>query len=257
MSGRTATGKLAAFLFALLPIVVAAREPASAFFDAAGVKIHYLREGTGEPVLLIHGLYASAVTNWQLPGVMDAIGQDHDVVALDLPGHGSSGKPDDATAYGPQMAKDVVLLMDHLGIKKAHIVGYSLGGIVALKFIIDHPDRVLSGTLGGMGWLEDGGALQRKWASSRSLRPFSTPTVCVQSVGRLASAAQEVKVVKTPMEIIVGERDPTRRLYIEPLQVIRPDWPIVLIPNAGHINCVGQPLFQSELERWLDANRQK
>jgi serine-type D-Ala-D-Ala carboxypeptidase len=53
------------------------------------------------------------------------------------------------------------LLLDQLNIKKAHIVGYSMGGIVALKFISEHPDRVLSGTLGGMGWLPEGGGLQK------------------------------------------------------------------------------------------------
>lgn len=57
-----------------------------------------------------------------------------------------------------QWVEDIVLLLDRLNIGKVHIVGYSMGGIVALKFIAEHPDRVLSGILGGMGWLPQGAA---------------------------------------------------------------------------------------------------
>ena len=123
--------------------------PESQFLDAKGVKIHCLVEGTGEPVVLIHGLDSSAKLNWQIPGTIDVLAKDHQVVALDLPGYGQSDKPFDARAYGMQWVEDVILLLDHLNIRKAHIVGYSMGGMVALKLIAKHPDRVLSGTLGG------------------------------------------------------------------------------------------------------------
>jgi pimeloyl-ACP methyl ester carboxylesterase len=62
--------------------------PVSQTFDANGVKLHYLIEGTGEPVVLIHGLDSSARINWQMPGTIDAIARDHQVIALDLPGFG-------------------------------------------------------------------------------------------------------------------------------------------------------------------------
>ena len=58
----------------------------SQFFDAKGVKIHFLIEGTGEPIVLIHGLDSSARINWQMPGTIDALARDHRVIALDLPG---------------------------------------------------------------------------------------------------------------------------------------------------------------------------
>ena len=71
----------------------------------------------------------------------------------------------------PELVKDVVRLLDHLKIKKAHIVGYSMGGIIAGNFIAKHPDRVLSGTLGGMGWLKAGGVGQWGFAQNRQKRP--------------------------------------------------------------------------------------
>jgi pimeloyl-ACP methyl ester carboxylesterase len=77
-----------------------------------------------------------------------------------MPGHGRSDKPEKEEAYGIPVVEDVVLLLDELKIKKAHVVGYSLGGIVAVKRMAKHPDRVLSGTVGGMGWFKEGSALQ-------------------------------------------------------------------------------------------------
>src|SRR5215470_4935531 len=94
-------------------------------FDVNGVKIHYIVEGKGEPVVLIHGLYSSAAINWQLPGTVRKLSKNYQVIALDLPGHGDSDKPDNPDAYGLQMVEDVIRLLDHLKIQKAHIVGYS------------------------------------------------------------------------------------------------------------------------------------
>jgi pimeloyl-ACP methyl ester carboxylesterase len=230
--------------------------PESAFFDANGVKIHYVREGSGEPVVLIHGLYSSASMNWQAPGIFEKVAADHDVIALDLPGHGQSDKPNDIAAYGDQMAEDVILLMDHLQIKKAHIVGYSLGGLIAFELIVDHPDRVLSGALGGMGWMAEGGFLQSEWEHMGLGACFSsTPLVCVHSVGQLALTKEQVLAVKVPMEVIVGDRDPVRKLYVVPLQGVRTDWPVVEIEGAGHITCIMKPAFTDELLRWLDLKR--
>ena len=147
-----------------------ADQPVSHFFDANGVKLHFKIAGDGEPVLLIHGLHSSAEINWQLPGVIRDLAADHQVIAVDLPGHGRSEKPEEEEAYGLQVLADVLLLLDHLKIKRAHLVGYSLGGMVALKFASQHPDRVHSLLLGGMGWLRDGSALQKVWEKMRRAR---------------------------------------------------------------------------------------
>lgn len=221
----------------------------SDFFDARGVKIHYLIEGTGEPVVLIHGLDSSAAINWEMPGTIDALAKDHLVVALDLPGYGQSDKPVEASAYGRQWVEDVILLLDHLKIEKAHIVGYSMGGMVALKLIAEHPDRVLSGTLGGMGWLPEDSFLQKIWAHMRS--------VSGRGVSELALTETELKSIRVPVEILVGDRDPMRQLYVVRLQKVRGDWSVVEIQNAGHLNCIFKKQFIDELEKWLDLNRRK
>jgi pimeloyl-ACP methyl ester carboxylesterase len=224
-----------------------AAAPESLFIDAKGVKIHYLIEGTGEPVIMIHGLDSSAKLNWELPGIIDGVARDHKVIALDLPGYGESDKPSDPGAYGQRWVEDVILLMDHLKIEKAHIVGYSMGGMVALKLIAEHPDRVISGTLGGMGWLREGSILQRIWTHMRS--------VSARGVSELALTEDELKSIRVPVEILVGDRDPIRKLYVMPLQSVRSDWQVIEIQGAGHITCIMKKQFLEELEKWLDANR--
>src|SRR4030095_6332155 len=90
-----------------------------------GVKIHYYVLGKGTPVILIHGYTGTAWGNWFSNGIAQALAKNHMVVALDCRNHGKSDKP---VANGPGKAEDVVELMDHLKIKKAHIHGYSMGG---------------------------------------------------------------------------------------------------------------------------------
>jgi pimeloyl-ACP methyl ester carboxylesterase len=216
----------------------------SQFFDAKGVKIHFLIEGTGEPVVLIHGLDSSARVNWQMPGTIDALAKDHQVIAIDLPGYGESDKPADPAAYGEQWVDDVILLLNHLNIRKAHIVGYSMGGMVALKLIAEHPDRVISGTLGGAGWLREDSILQKIWTHMRTLG--------ARSITELALTADQLKAIRIPVEILVGDRDPMKKLYVEPLESVRSDWRVIEIEGAGHLNCIFKKQFIDEIEKWLD-----
>jgi pimeloyl-ACP methyl ester carboxylesterase len=93
-------------------------------FDSSGVRIHYVAEGNGPPVVLVHGLTSSIDRNWRLPGIIDALlGAGRRVVALDCRGHGESEKPHEASAYGgTAIGDDIVALMDHLGIDVADLV---------------------------------------------------------------------------------------------------------------------------------------
>src|SRR4051812_46125336 len=126
------------------------------FFDSGGVKIRYVIEGQGEPVLLIHGFTANIEAQWALPGILKALAKDYRVIALDNRGHGKSDKPHDPKQYGREMVEDQVRLLDHLKIEKAHVVGYSMGAMIAAKLVTTHPERVRSVTLGGSGGLREG-----------------------------------------------------------------------------------------------------
>jgi pimeloyl-ACP methyl ester carboxylesterase len=248
-----------AFLATLCTLLLAGRAPAAEavpydVFDSAGVPIAYLVAGKGEPVVLIHGLYSSAGINWQLPGTVKLLAEHYRVIALDLRGHGHSGKPKDEDAYGVQLMEDVVRLMDHLKIEKAHIVGYSLGGMVALKLVAEHPDRVLSCTLGGMGWFREGSLLQDFWDRVPNRDGLGPPAACLRSIGKLALTEEAVRGIKVPVAVLVGDRDPCKKLYVEPLTRVRKDWPVTEIAGAGHLNCIFKEQFKDELKKWLDKN---
>ena len=232
----------------------AADTPKSEKFDSGGVQIHYLVAGQGQPVVLIHGLNASAELNWNLPGVVAELAKDHQVIALDLRGHGRSDKPQGDDAYGLAVVEDVVRLLDHLHVQRAHVVGYSLGGMVALKLMAEHPERVISGTLGGMGWLREGSGLARIWERMPAREGSRTPPEFVQSIGKLAVTKDELLAIRIPVKIIVGDRDPVQRLYVAPLKEIRSDWAIVEIADAGHINCILKPQFREEIASWVRKN---
>jgi pimeloyl-ACP methyl ester carboxylesterase len=124
------------------------------FFDSAGTSIYYTVEGReqADPVILIHGLAAQSDINWRRPGINAMLDPVFKVVALDLRGHGLSGRPHDPSAYGVNTVEDITRLMDHLGIAKAHLAGYSLGGFIALKFAVLHPERCISVAVCASGW---------------------------------------------------------------------------------------------------------
>ena len=103
-----------------------------------GIKIWYASFGRGEPVLLIHGgLANSAYWGHQVR----ALQKHYRVVVMDSRGHGRSSRNEQPYGYD-LMASDVLALMDHLGIKKAAIVGWSDGAIIGLDIAMHHPERV-------------------------------------------------------------------------------------------------------------------
>ena len=105
-----------------------------------GVRLRYLEQGdpAGSPVILLHGLSDSWFSFSRiLPGLSPA----HRVYALDLRGHGDSDRPHGG--YGPGvMATDVIAFMDTLGIRRATLVGHSMGSLVALQAAVAAPDRI-------------------------------------------------------------------------------------------------------------------
>ena len=151
------------FLLTMLVVSCLAPGPMGAddgMFNSNGVKIRYVTEGKGVPVVLIHGWMAdSSMWGRDRSGhtKLDTSGANgFQLIALDCRGHGQSDKPHDPKMYGPEMAADVVRLLDHLKIEKAHLVGYSSGAFIAGKVVATHPERVLSVVYAGQAPLVRG-----------------------------------------------------------------------------------------------------
>ncbi|HEY4869782.1 MAG TPA: alpha/beta fold hydrolase [Candidatus Dormibacteraeota bacterium] len=107
-----------------------------------GVKLRYLREGSGQPVLLLHGYLFGA--DWWRPQI-EALKDSYDVVAVDLRGQMGSETTDDQAGYDLwNQAEDVNGLIDALGIAPCHVVGLSMGGMIALRLALTHPGAIRS-----------------------------------------------------------------------------------------------------------------
>lgn len=122
-------------------------------FDSGGVRIAYGEEGEGDPILLIHGFASNMAANWIDPGWVRALVEaGRRVIAYDNRGHGQSEKLYDPSLYGaPSMAEDGRRLLDHLGIERADVMGYSMGARIAAFLVLAHPERVRSVVFGGLG----------------------------------------------------------------------------------------------------------
>src|SRR3979409_817336 len=130
-------------------------------FHNGAVEIAYLDEGEGDPIFLVHGFASTKNVNWVYPTWVSELKKNgRRVIALDNRGHGDSGKLYDAEAYHiGTMAGDVNALMDHLGIERADIMGYSLGGRMTAFLARYQPQRLRSAIFGGIGigLIEGGG----------------------------------------------------------------------------------------------------
>lgn len=128
------------------------------YAQLGAVRVHYRIVGTGVPVVLLHG-YANSLEGWS--GLGDSLARDHEVIALDLRGHGQSTKFTRQSDYGRHIADDVVHLLDHLHIRRAHLVGHSMGALVAADIVERYPNRVASATLlAGPFWPDSAAAAQ-------------------------------------------------------------------------------------------------
>jgi pimeloyl-ACP methyl ester carboxylesterase len=102
-------------------------------------RIHYLEAGVGEPLLLIHSVGQSLYT-WR--NVFAELSDNYRVIALDLPGHGYSSRPNSFTYTADDMAAVLNLFLDALNVKSTHMIGFSLGAMYMLRFLSLYPRRV-------------------------------------------------------------------------------------------------------------------
>lgn len=122
-------------------------------FAHDGFDIAFSDEGAGEPVLLIHGFASSAKVNWISTGWTSFLQESgFRPIALDSRGHGETSKSYREEDYAPgKMAGDAAALLRHLGISRAHVMGYSMGARISAFLALSHPELVHSLIFGGLG----------------------------------------------------------------------------------------------------------
>lgn len=116
------------------------------FLTAGDLRLRYRDAGarSGAPIVFIHG-YSRSLDDWY--ALADSFTPGHRVIAYDVRGFGQSTKFRDATRYGAAMAEDVIALLDHLQIERAHLIGHSLGALIAANAASRYPQRVESASL--------------------------------------------------------------------------------------------------------------
>lgn len=243
------------------------------FFDSDGVDLRYLDCGAGDPVILLHGFALTAEMNWAPTGLFESLPAAYRLLALDQRGHGRSGKPHGPEAYGSAFAEDVLRLMDHLEIESAYLVGYSMGGRIALKLMAEHPDRVRAAVLGGQGWRPPGSGLPesvRHWVAALEeisdaggsvtdalwLPDWPPPTpemragldandpeallAMIRGMAGLDVTAESLEANQVPTLAVFGEEDWVRPA-VEALAEIKPDVRIVVLPGRSHASALADP----------------
>jgi pimeloyl-ACP methyl ester carboxylesterase len=245
-------------------------------FDADGVRIAYIDEGEGEPILLIHGFASNIAANWRdarwVPAIIAA---GRRVIAYDNRGHGQSEKLYDPGLYGaPIMAEDARRLLDHLGIARADVMGYSMGARIAVFLALAHPERVRSLVLAGAGinlvrGMVGTGPIARALEApriedvtndtARSFRAFAEQTgsdlkalaACMRGP-REKITAQDLARIAVPTLIATGSKDVIAGSGKELASLI-PGAQLLDIEGRDHMKAVGDARFKQGVLDFLTS----
>lgn len=243
-------------------------------FSASGVEIAYVDEGDGDPVVLVHGFASSKEVNWINPGWVSTLTRaGRRAIAFDNRGHGASTKLYDPALYHSEiMADDIRAVLDHLGIGRADVMGYSMGARNAAFLAVNHGDRVRSVILGGLGiHLVDGAGLPTAIAEAleapaladvgdpqgRMFRAFADQTksdrlalaACIRGSRQSLPRADAARIA-APVLIAVGTRDDIAG-SAHGLAAVIPGSRAVDIPGRDHMLSVGDRVFKAAVLEFL------
>ncbi|WP_428641076.1 alpha/beta fold hydrolase [Roseibium sp.] len=244
-------------------------------FEADGVKIAYLDEGEGDPILLIHGFASNKQVNWQYPGWVDLLVKDgRRVIAIDNRGHGDSQKFHDPDAYGaPIMAEDARRLLDHLDVERADVMGYSMGARISAFLTLNHSDRVRRAVFSGLGYgmitgigdpepiaaaLETDRIQDIGDRAGRAFRAFAEQTgsdrlalaACMRS-SRQKISEEDVKRIDRPVLVAVGTKDDIAGSPHKLAELI-PHAEVLEIPGRDHMVAVGDKVHKQGVLAFLN-----
>jgi pimeloyl-ACP methyl ester carboxylesterase len=243
-------------------------------FQHDGVEIAFSDEGEGAPVVLVHGFASTAQVNWVYPGWVSTLTKaGRRVIALDNRGHGASSKLYDPAAYhSARMAEDVRALLDHLGLARADVMGYSMGARITAFFAFAHPARLRRAVLGGLGIrLVEGVGLPESIADAleapslddvrdptgRTFRAFAEQTqsdlkalaACIRG-SRQTLTRDEVATLRAPILVAVGSKDTVAGSARE-LATLLPSGRAFDIPGRDHMLAVGDKAFKEAVLSFL------
>jgi pimeloyl-ACP methyl ester carboxylesterase len=245
-------------------------------FHHGAVELAYLDQGEGDPVVLVHGFASTKEVNWVQPGWVTTLTRaGRRVIALDNRGHGRSTKFYAPAEYHTQiMAADVGALIEHLGLGRADVMGYSMGARIGAFLALRQPERVRALILGGLGIrLVDGVGLSEDIADAleapslaeitdptgRTFRAFAEQTksdlralaACLRGSRQTLTPA-EARAIAAPVLVAVGTTDTVAGSGPE-LAALIPGAQALDIPGRDHMLAVGDKVYKAGVLAFLEA----
>jgi len=247
-----------------------------------GLKLYYEIHGTGEPLILLHG---GVVGITMFGGNLAALSQKRKVIAVELQGHGHTADIERPLSY-EAMADDIAALVKHLGIERADVMGYSLGGGVALQIAIRHPELVrklvvVSASFKRDGWYPEvlaamaqmgpAAAEGMKQSPLYQLYPNVNWAVLFTKLADLLKKdydwSKEVAAIRAPTMIVFADADAVRTTHIMEFFSLlgggqrdagldgsgRPRNQLAILPGLTHYNMSSSPALATCVTPFLDA----
>ena len=279
---------IAFFLTVLVPAIASAQgKPTTGYAPVNRLRMYYEVHGSGDPVVLLHGAFMtiSSETEW-----IAELAKTRKVIAVEMQGHGRTAdisRPMSAANF----ADDVAALLDYLKIPKADVIGYSMGGGVAMQCAIRHPEKVrkvvsISAALSKDGWVKEaaesipeitaelfkGTPIETEY-KKLSPTPDAFPEFVKHVVASAATpdeiGAERLKATKAPMFFIHGDADGVRLEHIAEMFRLkgggthgdmgpRSESRLAILPNTSHVALMERTaVIVPTVNDFLDAKPQK
>jgi pimeloyl-ACP methyl ester carboxylesterase len=278
-----------AFLLTMLEsaAVSAQQTPTTGYAPVNGLKIYYEVHGSGEPVVLLHGAFMTITNNWT--GWIGELSKTRKVIAIEMQGHGRTADIKRDFSH-ENLADDVAALLDYLNIKQADVIGYSLGGGVAMQCAIRHPEKVrkvvsISAVFRHDGWVKEaldtfprltpetfkGSPIETEY-KKLSPTPNEFPNLVKRVVAKQLKpydfGADKLKATKAPMFFIHGDADGVRLEHISEMFRLKGDEifgdlrprsasRLAILPNTTHVTLMERmPVIVPMVNDFFDAKPQ-
>jgi pimeloyl-ACP methyl ester carboxylesterase len=267
-----------------------AQKPTTGYAPVNGLKMYYEihGSGSGEPLVLLHGSFMAITNNWT--GWIGELSKTRQVIAVEMQGHGRTADIDRDFSY-ENLADDVAAMLDHLKIKQADLLGYSMGGGVAMQVAIRHPEKVrkvvsISAVLRKNGLVQEaldafpqltadafkGSPIEaeyKKLSPTPSEFPSFVKRVLAPELKPYDFGADKLKATKAPFLFIHGDADGVRLDHIaemfrlkdgEIMGDLRPrsESRLAVLPNTTHVTLMekGSAIIPM-VNDFLDAKSEK
>jgi len=231
--------------------------PTVGYAPVNGIEMYYEVHGTdGPPLVLVHG--GATTIDLSFAAILPALAAHRRVIAVELQGHGHTADTDRELSL-ETLADDLVALLDHLGVERADFLGYSLGGLVALRTVVRHPDRVDHVVLAATHYRHDGyhPEITAPEQTSDRLPTEADFTAMVEAYTSVAPdpshfeaileklqplahgfpewTEDELGSITAPTLLVIGDTDFIRIEHAARMHELIPGAQLAILPNTGHM----------------------